>query len=82
MFAPVKKMWYYKGVYESSGRGNMGIEDIRRKYGSKNFNSDMKYYLSGNGTIPAWPRKNNAIAEKKLLHCQTGVLKQLTQKQF
>lgn len=64
LFAPVKKMWYYKGV-ESSGRGNMSIEDIRRKYGSKNFNSDMKY-LSGIGTIPASQRKKIMQSLKKI----------------
>lgn len=36
-WAPVKKLWYYKGT-ESRGRGNLSIEEIKLKYGSKKFN--------------------------------------------
>jgi hypothetical protein len=51
MFAPKKKLWYYKGV-ESAGRGNLTMDEIKNKYGStKIMPKDSNKYLSGYGKI-------------------------------
>lgn len=48
LFASAKKMWFYKGT-ESSGRGNMDIEEIRNKYGSTKISPDALKKISGIG---------------------------------
>jgi hypothetical protein len=51
MFAPKKKMWYYKGT-ESSGRGDLSMEEIKLKYGStKIMPKDSGKFISGFGKI-------------------------------
>lgn len=51
MFAPKKKMWYYKGT-ESSGRGDLSMEEIKSKYGStKIMPKDSSKFISGFGKI-------------------------------
>lgn len=54
-FAPVKKMWYYKGV-ESAGRGTLTIDEIRGKYGSQTIKDNMKK-LNGIGLTLSTARK-------------------------
>lgn len=63
-WAPVKQMWYYKGI-ESAGRGNLSIDDIRAKYGTKDLKTDMKR-LNGIGlTLSTARRKRFYAAIKK-----------------
>ena len=44
-FAPNKKMWFYTEI-KSSGRGNMNIEEIKNKYGSKEISKSYQKKLS------------------------------------
>lgn len=47
LFAPVKKMWYFKGV-ESSGRGNLSYEEIKNKYGAERITpKNSQQFLTG-----------------------------------
>jgi len=48
MFAPVKKMWYYKGI-ESAGRGKLTIDEIRKKYGSQAIQKEGMKKIQGIG---------------------------------
>jgi len=48
MFAPVKKMWYYKGI-ESAGRGKLTIDEIRKKYGSQAIQKESMKKIQGIG---------------------------------
>lgn len=43
-FAPNKKMWFYTEI-KSSGRGNMDIEEIKNKYGSKEISKSYQNKL-------------------------------------
>lgn len=46
-FAPIKKMWFFKGV-ESAGRGKMELDEIRKKYGSEHITkNNSRNLLSG-----------------------------------
>jgi hypothetical protein len=47
-FAPVKKMWYYKGI-ESAGRGKLTIDEIRKKYGSQAIQKESVKKIQGIG---------------------------------
>jgi hypothetical protein len=47
-FAPVKKMWYYKGI-ESAGRGKLTIDEIRKKYGSQAIQKETVKKIQGIG---------------------------------
>lgn len=71
MFAPKKKMWYYKGT-ESSGRGDLSIEEIKMKYGStKIMPKDGSKYLSGFGKITRAQRakfKANLVRATKAIN--------------
>jgi hypothetical protein len=66
-FAPVKKLWYYAGV-RSSGKGNLTMEQIRKKYGSKDVKSKGQKSIEGigTGTLSGVKRKKFATALKKL----------------
>lgn len=44
-FAPNKKMWFYTET-KSSGRGNMDIEEIKTRYGTKEINKNIQNKLS------------------------------------
>lgn len=57
MFAPVKKMWYYKGI-ESAGRGKLTIDEIRKKYGSQAIQKEGMKKIQGIG-------ENISVAKKK-----------------
>lgn len=63
-FAPIKKVWYYKGV-ESAGRGNLTLDEIRSKYGSEIIKEEMKK-LQGIGlTLSAAKRRKFYLNIKK-----------------
>jgi len=63
-FAGKKKAWYYKGS-ESSGRGNLTMEEIKKKYGSTKINPDDFKKLNGIGTISSFKKKRFMAAIKK-----------------
>lgn len=66
-WAPKKQMWYYAGV-RSSGKGNLTIEQIRKKYGSKEIKTRQSKVIEGigTGTLSGVKRKKFATALKKL----------------
>jgi hypothetical protein len=66
MFAPVKKMWYYKGI-ESAGRGKLTIDQIRKKYGSQAIQKEGIKKIQGIGSISLVKRKKFLSSLKKAL---------------
>jgi len=67
MFAPVKKMWYYKGI-ESAGRGKLTIEQIRKKYGSQAIQKEGMKKIQGIGEyISPTKKKKFYMSLKKAL---------------
>ena len=47
MWAPVKKLWYFRPAdYKSKGRGKMTIDQIREKHGSQKVSFGKKEQLS------------------------------------
>lgn len=65
LFASTKKMWYYKGT-ESSGRGNLTMDEIRNKYGSQKIEPKGQNKLSGVGKISTTQKSKLKIALKKV----------------
>lgn len=65
MFAPVKKMWYYKGT-ESAGRGKYSMEEIRNKYGSTKIEPKPKQQINGIGKISTTQKSKLKAALKKV----------------
>lgn len=65
LFASTKKMWYYKGT-ESSGRGNLTMDEIRNKYGSQKIEPKGQNKLSGVGKISTAQKSKLKIALKKV----------------
>lgn len=67
MFAPVKKMWYYKGI-ESAGRGKLTIDEIRKKYGSQAIQKEGMKKIQGIGEyISPAKKKKFYLSLKKAL---------------
>jgi hypothetical protein len=67
MFAPVKKMWYYKGI-ESAGRGKLTIDEIRKKYGSQAIQKEGMKKIQGIGEyISPAKKKKFYMSLKKAL---------------
>ena len=67
MFAPVKKMWYYKGI-ESAGRGKLTIDEIRKKYGSQAIQKEAMKKIQGIGEyISPAKKKKFYLSLKKAL---------------
>lgn len=67
MFAPVKKMWYYKGI-ESAGRGKLTIDEIRKKYGSQVIQKEGMKKIQGIGEyISPAKKKKFFLSLKKAL---------------
>lgn len=65
LFASTKKMWYYKGT-ESSGRGNLTMEEIRNKYGSQKIEPKGQSKLNGIGKITTTQKSKLKTALKKV----------------
>lgn len=66
-FAPVKKMWYYKGI-ESAGRGKLTIDEIRKKYGSQAIQKESVKKIQGIGEyISPAKKKKFYLSLKKAL---------------
>lgn len=66
-FAPVKKMWYYKGI-ESAGRGKLTIDEIRKKYGSQAIQKESVKKIQGIGEyISPVKKRKFYLALKKAL---------------
>ena len=61
-----KGFWVYKGV-ESHSRGDMTMEEIRKKYGSEKISPMQKKKLTGIGTIPLTKKTKFRTALKKLI---------------
>lgn len=68
LFAPKKKMWYFKGIESKRGR-NLSIDDIRKKWGSVKLQTVEEKYLSG-----IKPRK---VDSKELVKALKGIKKAL-----
>jgi hypothetical protein len=66
MFAPVKKMWYYKGI-ESAGRGKLTIDEIRKKYGTQAIQKEGMKKIQGIGNISTVKKKKFLLSLKKAL---------------
>jgi hypothetical protein len=67
MFAPVKKMWYYKGI-ESAGRGKLTIDEIRKKYGTQAIQKEGMKKIQGIGEyISPAKKKKFFLSLKKAL---------------
>jgi len=66
MFAPVKKMWYYKGI-ESAGRGKLTIDEIRKKYGTQAIQKEGMKKIQGIGNISTVKKKKFFLSLKKAL---------------
>jgi hypothetical protein len=70
-WAPKKKMWYYAGI-ESKGRGNLTMDEIKKKYGSsKIMPKDNNKFISGYPKITRVQRakfKSNLIKATKALN--------------
>jgi hypothetical protein len=67
MFAPVKKMWYYKGI-ESAGRGKLTIDQIRKKYGTQAIQKEGMKKIQGIGEyISPAKKKKFFMSLKKAL---------------
>lgn len=67
MFAPVKKMWYYKGI-ESAGRGKLTIDQIRKKYGTQAIQKEGMKKIQGIGEyISPTKKKKFFMSLKKAL---------------
>lgn len=67
MFAPVKKMWYYKGI-ESAGRGKLTIDEIRKKYGTQAIQKEGMKKIQGIGEyISPDKKKKFFLSLKKAL---------------
>lgn len=64
MFAPVKKMWYYKGI-ESAGRGKLTIDQIRKKYGTQAIQKEGMKKIQGIGEYISLTKKKKFFMSLK-----------------